>query len=69
VDDSHDLSRFVRAQEGDYSATSKRYSIKGVEEATAYLAHPVLGPRLLKCAEAVVGVNGRSAREIFGSPA
>jgi uncharacterized protein (DUF1810 family) len=50
------------------SSTSKRYSIKSMAEAEAYLAHPVLGPRLLECAEAVLGVDGRSAFEIFGSP-
>jgi uncharacterized protein (DUF1810 family) len=51
-----------------FSSTSKHYSIKSIEEARAYLAHPVLGPRLLECAEAVVRVDGRSATEIFGSP-
>jgi uncharacterized protein (DUF1810 family) len=51
-----------------FSSTSKYYSIKSVEEAKAYLDHPVLGPRLLECAEAVVRVEGRSARAIFGSP-
>ncbi|MCI0685534.1 MAG: DUF1810 domain-containing protein [Gemmataceae bacterium] len=51
-----------------FSATSKHFSIKSVEEARAYLDHPVLGPRLLECAEAVVGVDVRSATEIFGSP-
>ena len=51
-----------------FSSTSKRYSIKSVEEAQAYLSHPVLGPRLLECAEAVLRVEGRSAAEIFGSP-
>ena len=50
------------------SPTAKRYSIKSVEEARAYLEHPILGPRLLNCAEAVVSVEGRSATEIFGSP-
>ena len=50
------------------SATSKLYAIKSAEEARAYLAHPVLGPRLIECAEAVLGVDGRSATEIFGSP-
>jgi len=44
------------------------YSIKSLEEAKAYLDHPILGPRLLVCAEAVLRVKGRSAREIFGSP-
>jgi len=51
-----------------FSSTSKYYSIKSVEEARAYLDHPVLGPRLLECAEAAIRVEGRSAREIFGSP-
>ena len=51
-----------------FSSTSKHYSIKSIEEAKAYLNHPVLGPRLLECAEAVVRVEGRSATDIFGSP-
>ena len=51
-----------------FSPTAKRYSIKSVEEARAYLEHPILGPRLLNCAEAAVAVEGRSATEIFGSP-
>ncbi len=51
-----------------FSATSKRYAIKSLAEAEAYLNHPVLGPRLLGCAEAVLAVPGRSAYEIFSSP-
>jgi uncharacterized protein (DUF1810 family) len=51
-----------------FSATSKHYAIKSIEEAKAYLDHPVLGPRLRECAEAVLHVEGRSATEIFGSP-
>src|SRR3954462_12545657 len=51
-----------------FSSTTKRYSIKSVAEAEAYLAHPVLGPRLAECCEAAVGVEGRSAAEVFGSP-
>ena len=50
------------------SPTSKYYSIKSVAEAKAYLDHPVLGPRLLECAEAVLQIEGRSAAEILGSP-
>jgi uncharacterized protein (DUF1810 family) len=50
------------------SPTSKRYAIKSVAEAKAYLDHPVLGPRLRECVEAALGVEGRSASEIFGSP-
>ncbi len=51
-----------------FSETSRRYSIKSVAEAEAYLKHPVLGPRLLECAEALLAVEGRSAHDIFGSP-
>ena len=51
-----------------FSSTSKRYAIKSAEEARAYLDHPVLGPRLLACAEAVVRLKGLSAADIFGSP-
>jgi len=51
-----------------YSSTSRRYSIKSVAEAEAYLRHPTVGPRLLECCEAAFGVEGRSALEIFGSP-
>ena len=51
-----------------FSSTSKHYAIKSIEEAKAYLAHPILGPRLVECAEAALGVQGRSASQIFGSP-
>lgn len=46
----------------------RHYSIKSVAEAEAYLSHPVLGSRLVECFESVLGVEGRSAHEIFGSP-
>ena len=51
-----------------FSETSRRYAIRSVDEARAYLAHPVLGPRLLACAEAALAVRAKSAHEIFGSP-
>ena len=51
-----------------FSSVSKRYSIKSVEEAKAYLNHPVIGPRLIECAEATTRVEGRSVNDIFGSP-
>jgi uncharacterized protein (DUF1810 family) len=44
------------------------YAIKSRAEAVAYLAHPVLGPRLVECCEAALAVTGRTANEIFGSP-
>jgi uncharacterized protein (DUF1810 family) len=51
-----------------FSSTSKHYAIKSLDEAKAYVAHPVLGPRLLACSEAAVAIDGRSATAIFGSP-
>jgi uncharacterized protein (DUF1810 family) len=51
-----------------FSSMSRRYAIRSLAEAEAYLKHPVLGPRLLECCEAAVGVEGRSAFDIFGSP-
>ena len=94
---SHDLDRFVRAQEGVHdralaeiragrkethwmwfvfpqveglgsSEMNRRYAIRGADEARAYLAHPILGSRLVACAEAALAVTGRSAHDIFGSP-
>ena len=50
------------------SSPSKRYAIKSREEALAYLAHEILGPRLRECTEIVNAVDDRSAYEIFGSP-
>lgn len=50
------------------SSTARHYAIKSIEEARAYLAHPLLGPRLAECAEAVLAVEGRTASEIFGYP-
>lgn len=50
------------------SSTAKHYAIKSLQEAQAYLDHPLLGPRLVECAEAVLGVQGRTASEIFGFP-
>jgi len=51
-----------------HSAMSERYAIRSEDEARAYLAHPILGPRLVECAEAVLAIENRSAREIMGSP-
>jgi uncharacterized protein (DUF1810 family) len=48
------------------SAMSRRYAIASLEEARAYLAHPLLGPRLVECSRALLGHGDRSAREILG---
>ena len=50
------------------SATARRYAIRDLDQARAYLAHPVLGPRLVEAATALLGVRGRSAAEILGYP-
>jgi uncharacterized protein (DUF1810 family) len=66
---SHWMWYFFPQIEGlGFSSTARFYAIKSLTEAKVYLAHPVLGPRLLACAEAALGVEGRSAHEIFGSP-
>ncbi len=51
-----------------FSSTTRFYSIKSLDEARRYLAHPVLGARLRECAEAVLAVSGRTASEIMGHP-
>jgi uncharacterized protein (DUF1810 family) len=95
VRDSHDLERFVVAQEHVYDAalselragrktshwmwfvfpqiaglgrspTAQRYGIASLDEARAYLDHPVLGPRLLESAGALTELSGRTAEQIFG---
>lgn len=48
------------------SHMSKRYAITSLDEARAYAAHPVLGPRLLECIGLVMAVNEKSARQILG---
>ena len=50
------------------SPMAQRYAIGSLGEACAYLAHPVLGPRLRELTAAVNGVEGRTAHAIFGSP-
>jgi uncharacterized protein (DUF1810 family) len=97
MDDPHDLSRFVEAQDPVYSqvtaeldagaksshwmwfvfpqlaalgrsATAKRFGIASMAEAEAYWRHPVLGRRLQECCHRLLRVEGRTAREIFGTP-
>ncbi len=50
------------------STMARRYAIKSIEEAIEYLNHPVLGSRLLKCADTVHKIEGKTASEIFGYP-
>ena len=51
-----------------FSATSRKYAIRSLAEAEAFLRHETLGPRLIACADAALAVEGRSARTVFGSP-
>ena len=50
------------------SDMARRYAIASLDEARAYAAHEILGPRLIECAALVAQVEGRSIEEIFGSP-
>ncbi|MDG5483536.1 DUF1810 domain-containing protein [Mycolicibacterium gadium] len=50
------------------SPTAIRYAITSLAEATAYLDHEVLGPRLRECSRIVAGIEGASAEDIFGWP-
>jgi len=50
------------------SAMAQRYAIASLDEARAYLAHPLLGERLRECAQAMSSIEGRTAHDILGSP-
>jgi len=49
------------------SPTSRKFAVSSLDEAGAYLRHPVLGSRLAECAHIVAQTKGRSAEQIFGS--
>jgi uncharacterized protein (DUF1810 family) len=51
-----------------HSPTSQRFGISSLEEARAYLQHPLLGSRLRECTRLVQSVEGMTAHQIFGSP-
>ena len=50
------------------SPTSRRYAIRNLDEARAYLRHRVLGARLAECTQAVIDLHTLSARQVFGTP-
>ena len=50
------------------SPTAQRYAIRSADEARAYLAHPVLGARLLECVQALLALQDATAAEVFGFP-
>ena len=51
-----------------HSFRGEYYAIASLDEARAYLAHPLLGPRLRQCTGLVLAVERKSAHDIFGSP-
>ncbi|HWF63228.1 MAG TPA: DUF1810 domain-containing protein [Rhizomicrobium sp.] len=51
-----------------HSAIAQMYAIASLDEARAYLAHPVLGPRMREATQLVLNVEGKNAHAIFGSP-
>ena len=59
---------FPQLQGLGHSATAQHYGISSLDEARAYLAHSVLGPRLRECTRLVAVIDGRSVDEIFGWP-
>lgn len=50
------------------SAIANLYGLSGLAETRAYLAHDLLGPRLTICTQAVLSVEGRTLRDMLGSP-
>ena len=50
------------------SPASRFFGIRSLDEAGAYLAHPILGPRLEEATRAVLAIEGRTLRQIFGTP-
>jgi uncharacterized protein (DUF1810 family) len=50
------------------SWTARHYAIRSLAEASAYLEHPLLGPRLRECTKLVIDVSGKSIHDILGSP-
>jgi uncharacterized protein (DUF1810 family) len=57
---------FPQAAGLGFSAMAREYGISSLDEARAYLAHPVLGPRLAECAGALLALDGLTAQDIFG---
>ena len=50
------------------SGMAQRYAIRDLAEARAYLAHPILGPRLRECVAALLAIEGRTVTAILGTP-
>lgn len=59
---------FPQLKELGRSSTAQYYGISGLEEARAYLADPVLGARLLECAEALLALDASNPKAVLGYP-
>ena len=59
---------FPQLQGLGYSATASYYAISSLQEAKAYLNHPILGPRLIECCRLITLIEGRPIQEILGYP-
>lgn len=59
---------FPQAEGLGRTTTSRHYAIRSLDEARAYLDHPVLGHRLVTCCEALLRIRDRSARAVMGDP-
>ena len=59
---------FPQVQGLGYSETAKHYGIKDLNEAAAYLEHPILGKHLIEISEEVWSLKGKTATQIFGTP-
>ena len=57
---------FPQMQRLGRSEMAQRFGIESLDEAWAYLAHPLLGPRLRECVQAIQDLTGKSAVEVFG---
>jgi len=59
---------FPQIQGLGFSSTSQHYAISGLQEATAYLNHPILGQRLIEISKVLVQLDSSNAGQVFGSP-
>ena len=59
---------FPQIQGLGHSATAREFAIRSREEAAAYAAHPILGPRLRECTRLVNAIEGRGITQILGTP-
>lgn len=59
---------FPQLKELGHSAMAQHYGISSLAEAVAYIDHPVLGQHLLECTRLLLAVDGKTARQIMGSP-